>query len=176
MDSIICVAVITTRSILRARVMSSFCIPISWASPTSTPRSPRATITPSEAMTMPLSVFSSAITSARSILAIIAGCNWCCCRRLRVWKISSALETKETATKSGRTSPRLSMSVRSFAVSAGAARPPPRRLIPLRDPSLPPISTVQSTALGSTSSTRKRMRPSSSRRVSPCTRLVHSSL
>ena len=87
-----------------------------------------------------------------SILAMIAGCNWCSASRSRVWKISLALETNETATKSGLTCARLLMSVRSLAVSAGAARPPPRRFIPLRELSLPPTITVQSTAFNSTSS------------------------
>ena len=173
MDSIIWVAVMTRRSILRALEMSDFWIPISCASPTSTPRSPRATIMPDAARSMLLRVSSSATTSARSILAMIAGFSRCCASNSLVWVISPALETNDTATKSGRTSARLLMSVRSLAVRAGAASPPPRRLMPLREPSLPPTTTVQSTALVSTSSTRRRMRPSSSNRMSPRNTLLH---
>jgi len=53
-DSIICVAVMTTR--LRARLswMMVFCRPVSSAYPISTPRSPRATMTTSAAPMMPI--------------------------------------------------------------------------------------------------------------------------
>ena len=50
---------------------------------------------------IPFRVLSSATTSARSILAMIDGCRPCTASKSRVWKISAALETKETATKSG---------------------------------------------------------------------------
>ena len=73
MDSIIWVAVMTIRSRLRVVEIRFFWMPINCASPTSTPRSPRATMTPSLASIMALSNVVSATTSARSILAMIAG-------------------------------------------------------------------------------------------------------
>ena len=66
MDSIICVAVITTRFRRRARLMMSFCTCGRAASPISTPRSPRATIMASEARMM------SSITSSASVRSILA--------------------------------------------------------------------------------------------------------
>ena len=69
-DSIICVAVITTLLALLAASISCFCTATKLASPISTPRSPRATIMPSEASIIP-GRNSSVMASARSILAII---------------------------------------------------------------------------------------------------------
>ena len=71
MDSIIWVAVITKRFSARARRMMCFCTPTSSASPISTARSPRATMTPSEATMIASRVSSSATASARSILAMM---------------------------------------------------------------------------------------------------------
>ncbi|MNY30614.1 hypothetical protein D3C86_1647280 [compost metagenome] len=71
MDSIICVAVMTTLFSVRACWMMRFWMPTNSASPTSTPRSPRATITPSLARISESSASSSATASARSILAMI---------------------------------------------------------------------------------------------------------
>jgi hypothetical protein len=68
-DSIIWVATITALLWRRACRMIFFWMPISSASPISTPRSPRATITASEALIRPSRVSSSATASARSIFA-----------------------------------------------------------------------------------------------------------
>ena len=67
-DSIICVAVMTNLFCARAMRIMRFCRPGTAASPTSTPKSPRATIIPSLD-----SMISSRLVmaSARSILAII---------------------------------------------------------------------------------------------------------
>ena len=65
-DSIICVAVMQGRLSSRATAMMRFCTPGNAASPISTPRSPRATITASAASTM---LSSAATASLRSILA-----------------------------------------------------------------------------------------------------------
>jgi len=65
-DCIICVAVITTRSRVRATWMMRFCTAGSSASPISTPRSPRAIITTSEAWMISSRLV---MDSARSILA-----------------------------------------------------------------------------------------------------------
>ena len=69
-DSIICVAVMTTLSISRAIRIMRFCSAGTAALPTSTARSPRATMMPSEALRIASSV---GIASARSILAISPG-------------------------------------------------------------------------------------------------------
>ena len=70
MLSIICVAVMTTLSISRAMRIMRFCSAGTAALPTSTARSPRATMMPSLALRM----FSSCgMASLRSILAIRAG-------------------------------------------------------------------------------------------------------
>ncbi len=69
-DSIIWVAVITTLSISRASLIMRFCSAGTAALPTSTARSPRATMMPSLAFRM---ASSTGIASLRSILAIIPG-------------------------------------------------------------------------------------------------------
>ncbi len=70
MLSIICVAVMTTLSISRAMRIMRFCSAGTDALPTSTARSPRATMMPSLAFRMDSRL---GIASVRSILAIIAG-------------------------------------------------------------------------------------------------------
>ena len=67
MDSIICVAVITTLLRIRAKRISRFCSCGNWASPISTPKSPRATMMTSDSSMMP-SMTPSRMASARSIL------------------------------------------------------------------------------------------------------------
>ena len=69
-DSIICVAVMTNLSEARAIRIMRFCKPGTAAFPTSTAKSPRATMMPSEASKISCS---KGMASARSILAIICG-------------------------------------------------------------------------------------------------------
>ena len=68
-DSIICVAVMVSLLCSRARRIIFFCSAGTEASPTSTARSPRATMMPSEPRMMSISA-ASPTASARSILAI----------------------------------------------------------------------------------------------------------
>ena len=70
-DSIICVAVITTRFNLRERRINFFCTPTNSGSPISTPKSPRATIITSEAKIISSIAASSTTVSARSTFATI---------------------------------------------------------------------------------------------------------
>ena len=70
MDSIICVAVMTILSNSRAILIMRFCSAGTAALPTSTAKSPRATMMPSEARKISSSL---GIASARSILAISPG-------------------------------------------------------------------------------------------------------
>ncbi|MDT4854158.1 hypothetical protein FQZ97_884470 [compost metagenome] len=96
-DSIIWVAVITSRLSVRARSMIIFCTATSSASPISTPRSPRATMTPSEASMMASSTARSLTVSARSILAISPASPPASCSRRRASWISAASRGKDTA-------------------------------------------------------------------------------
>ena len=175
-DSIICVAVITIRSRFRVLEIKSFWMPISWASPTSMPRSPRATITPSQASIMSSSRALSATTSARSILAIIAALTSTSLSSSLASSISLTEATKETATKSGLIVSMLLMSALSLSVRAGAAIPPPSLFTPFLELNFPPTITVQLTVVSETLSTRRRILPSSKRRISSTTRLLGRSL
>ncbi|MNN42387.1 hypothetical protein D3C81_1565630 [compost metagenome] len=96
-DSIIWVAVITTLLRVRAWAMIFFWMPTSSASPISTPRSPRATITPSLARIRPSSASSLATASARSILAISQASLPASSRRRRAYSMSAASRGKDTA-------------------------------------------------------------------------------
>ena len=93
-DSIICVAVITSLFCARAMRIIRFCRPGTAASPTSTPRSPRATIMASEA-----SIIASRLpmASARSILAIILALPPAFFTKLRANSTSAADLGKEIA-------------------------------------------------------------------------------
>ncbi len=108
----------------------------------------------------------SATTSARSILAMMDGFRPTSANSCLAWSISPRFDTKLTATKSGSMVAIWAISARSFSVRAGAARPPPSLLTPLREDSLPPIMTVHSTALAETSSTRSLSLPSSNNNTS----------
>ena len=158
-DSIICVAVMITQFRLRARLIIFFCTAGRLASPISTPRSPRATITASDALIM-ASRFSSA--SARSILAMIPPSPPASRNNCRARLISSALRGNETATKSASMSAAVTISALSFSVSASAVNPPPLRLMPLLSDSSPPTSTLQLILGPSTDLTCSTIRPSSS--------------
>src|SRR5450432_2225878 len=115
-DCIICVAVITT--LLRARVsrMIFFCMPGNSASPISTPRSPRATITASDASMISASA---AIASARSIFATSAALPPAARMSWRLSSMSAALLANDTARKSTPSFAARRMS--SLSLSASAA-------------------------------------------------------
>ena len=98
MLSIICVAVMVILSIARAMRIMRFCSAGTAAAPTSTARSPRATMMPSLALRM---ASSCGMASLRSILAISAGL-WRCASpaTLASWRaisMSVALFGKLTA-------------------------------------------------------------------------------
>ena len=118
----------------------------------------------------------SATTSARSILAMIAALTFTSLSRSLASSISLTEATKETATKSGWIDSILLMSALSLSVNAGAAIPPPSLFTPFRELSFPPTTTVQLTVVSETLSTRKRILPSSNRRISSTTRLLGRSL
>ena len=151
-------------------------MPINCASPTSIPKSPRATITPSQASMMSSSKPLSATTSARSIFAMIPALTPTSFRRLLASSMSPTEATKETATKSGWMLSMLLISFLSFSVSAGAAIPPPSLLTPFRELSFPPMTTVQLMVVAFTLSTRRRIFPSSNSRMSSTSTLLGRSL
>ncbi len=116
-----------------------FCSAGTTASPTSTARSPRATMMQSEAS----SISSSAgIASARSIFATVSARPPALCMRSRAQRMSSPERGKDTPRKSALSAAAVLMSCMSFSVSAGAVRPPPLRLMPLLLESGPPCSTT----------------------------------
>ena len=139
-DCIICVAVIVKQSLLRAALMICFCKIGNSSSPISTPKSPRAIITPSEA-----SIISSRLSkaSARSILETIAPFPPAAKNNFRASSTSAALRTKEIAKKSAFSLPATTISALSFSVSAPADKPPPRKFKPLLFDNLPPTKVVQ---------------------------------
>ncbi len=157
-----------TLSIARAMRIMRFCSAGTAALPTSTARSPRATMMPSEARRI---CSSTGIASLRSILAIRPG-RWCqgSPATLASWRaisMSVALFGKLTARKSAWKLIAVLMSSMSLPVSAGAVRPPPALLMPLLLLSSPPTTTVVCTSSPITRSTVSRSRPSLSSSVSP---------
>ena len=153
-DSIICVAVMV--SLLRSRAIRiiRFCSAGTAASPTSTARSPRATMMPSEASMISSSA---GIASARSILAISSAWPPAARSSSRAICMSSPRLAGTTRRESRPSSvAAVLMSSMSFAVSAGADRPPPCRLMPLLFDSVPPTSTR-----GDDARAVDRLRPSS---------------
>jgi hypothetical protein len=93
-DSIICVAVIVSLLRSRASRIIRFCSPGTAALPTSTARSPRATMIPSDASMISSSA---GIASARSIFAIRSPCPFAARRSWRAMYMSSLFFGNDTA-------------------------------------------------------------------------------
>ncbi len=134
-DSSIWVATTTGLPARRAARVICFCMPGTFSSGISTPRSPRATISAS----VRSMISSSRVTACGfSILAITAA-------RPRVIFLASAMSSgrwmKDSATQSMPVSSAASRSERSFGVSAESGIVVSGRLTPLRSDSLPPTST-----------------------------------
>ncbi len=164
-DSSIWVATITGLALSRALSMIVF-----WRNGTSsaghsTPRSPRATMKPSNA----------AITSSRlwiacgfSILAMTGSITPSSRITFRTSSTSAALRTKLSAMKSTVRCSAKRRSSMSFSDIAGTETATPGRLMPLWLLTLPPTSTSVTTSVPSlTSVTRSRTLPSSMRIGSP---------
>ncbi len=137
----------------------------------STPRSPRATITPSTTSRIAsrfsrASGFSSLAISSGGRLPLqirsIASCT--------LW-ISPAVRTNETATASTSCEIPNARSSSSFSVNPGMRRRTPGRLMPLCEERVPPTITFADNELGSSTETTSSVRrPSSSRsRSEVCT-------
>ncbi len=165
-DCSICVAVMTTRLASSASRMIFFCRPGSSASPISTPRSPRATITTSEASTISRRF---SMASARSIFDTSAASLPAARAMRRASCMSCALRQKDTAMKSTPIFAAMPISSSSLGVSAPSDSPPPCLFRPLRLESTPSLSTVQRMRSPSTASTCSCIIPSSSSSTSPAT-------
>ena len=144
--------------------MICFCITGTFSGLISTPRSPRATITPSVTARM-ASRFSMA--SGFSSLAMTG--TFFRAREMAALarRTSFALRTKLTATKFAPCCNANTRSRWSFGVSAGMRSLTPGKLMPLCSPSSPPLTTVHNTEFDVVESTRNSISPSPSRMRSP---------
>mmetsp|Transcript_14899 Transcript_14899/g.44919 ORF Transcript_14899/g.44919 Transcript_14899/m.44919 type:complete len:223 (+) Transcript_14899:847-1515(+) len=139
MDSSICVATMTGLPASRHMLMMRF-----WMTGTSygfisTPRSPRATMMPSEYSRI------SSSTSTACGFSILARIFTLSPTRPRSSAMSSAFCTKESATQSTSNSSACSRSARSLGVSGEMGMEMVGVFTPLRSERSPPISTRQST-------------------------------
>mmetsp|Transcript_17056 Transcript_17056/g.39026 ORF Transcript_17056/g.39026 Transcript_17056/m.39026 type:complete len:358 (+) Transcript_17056:216-1289(+) len=170
-ESSICVATMTGLPASMHKLTISFCHVATCSRGTSTPRSPLATMMPSDAL-MIASRLSSA--SVDSILEMISGggvsaasaayLRWQSATCRRISSTPSALRTNEAATMSMSCSMPNRMSSQSFSESGGRPVMMPGRLTPLRSPMSEVLSTSQHTVPSSTrtSLTASEIRPSSS--------------
>ena len=162
-DSSIWVATTTGLPTIRHSATIRFCQPGTSSGGNSTPRSPRATITPSDAVTISDSSASAAgfsifdISAARPSIAALASIT------------SRARCTKDSATQSTPQSSAKARSDLSFSVSGGLSRTRSGRLTPLRLLSGPPTSTAVVKLSSPMLFTRRTSLPSSiSRRAPGC--------
>ena len=118
-DSSIWVAVMTSLPASPARRITSFCISGTRATPASTPRSPRATITPSETSTISSSASKA---STFSIFAITRAWQPSAARAPRSRRTSCPERTKDRATTSASSSAATARSARSCSLSVGLGR------------------------------------------------------
>ena len=156
-DSSIWVAITTGLPARRASRVICFCRLGTRSSGNSTPRSPRATISASDASMMSAR---RSIACGFSILAITEA-------RPRIMRLasltSSARCTKESAIQSMPVVTAASRSSRSFGVMAETGKSVSGRLTPLRSDILPPITTRVTARSAEVSSAISRTLPSSSK-------------
>ena len=158
-DSSIWVATITATLAPRAWRMISFWMCGTSSSGTSTPRSPRATMTASTTFRIPGKL---ARTSCRSSLATSGTSSAPSARRkLRTSSMSPAERTNETATKSTRCRRPNFRSSRSLSVRQDIGSDTCGSESPLWSLMRPPTTTRQRTSSASTASTRSWIIPSS---------------
>ena len=159
MESSICVAVMTGLPAMLVRRIIFFCSMGTSQAGISTPRSPRATISPSLA-----AIISSRLStpSRFSILEMMRMCSPPQSRRqARMSSTSLARRTKEAATKSKSCSAAKRRSARSFSVREGRCIGTPGMLMLLLLESGPPLRTRQRMSCASMLSTSSSMSPSS---------------
>mmetsp|Transcript_142 Transcript_142/g.539 ORF Transcript_142/g.539 Transcript_142/m.539 type:complete len:313 (+) Transcript_142:560-1498(+) len=164
-DSSICVAQMTGLPTMLHLAMSFFCAMTTFSAGISTPRSPRATMMPSEA-----SMMASMLATPWwfSILLMMSGtCTSSPAGRLScsTWRTSrtcAALRMKEAKTKSHCCCAAMARSARSFSETAGRSTSTPGRLHPLRLVSVCPLRHTQTRVISSrTSVTSRSSTPSS---------------
>ena len=158
MESSIWVAVTTILPFWFAFLMMLFWMIGTSSSGTSTPRSPRATMTPSAS-----SRISSMLLTpwTDSILAMIFMRLLWAFRISRISLTSFAVLVKEAAIKSYPSRQPNSMSERSCLLMKGMVRSAPGRFTPLWLETGPPLMTVHTTSVSVLESTLRPMRPSS---------------
>ena len=163
-DSSTWVATMTGLARRRAISQARFCTSGTSSSGISTPRSPRATMTPSKAR-----MISSRLSTAWgfSILAMTGSRSpsssmiWCTSR------MSSAVRTNDSAIMSTRIRSAQRRSSLSFSDIAGTDTATPGRLMPLLFDSVPPSSTWHTTSVSVTAVAIRASLPSSMRMRSP---------
>jgi hypothetical protein len=136
-DSIICVAVMASLLCSRAMRIMRFCSAGTAASPTSTARSPRATMMPSEASGCPRGWRSPRRARSWRSAAHAAGGAQQLARHVHVGAGLGEGHRDEVGLEAQAA---VLMSSMSLAVSAGAVRPPPWRLMPLLFDSSPAVT------------------------------------
>ena len=154
-DSSICVATTTGLPRRRQLRMMRFWMPGTRSAGSSTPRSPRATITASDTTT---------ISSSRSTVAGFSSLDMISARLPMISRASSTSSgrcTKLSATQSAPSSSARSRSRRSLAVSAVMGSTTPGTLTPLRSDRRPPTATRVSAKSAPQRSTTRRSLPSS---------------
>ena len=163
-ESSIWVATITGFAFSRHRWIARFCTSGTRSSGISTPRSPRATISPSKAST---TASMSSTASGFSSFAITG--TRCPTRSMTAWtrSMSAGDRTKESATRSTPRPRANSRSAMSFADSAGTEMSMPGSDRPLLSDTVPPTVTVHTTSGPSTATTSSPTRPSSTSSRSP---------
>ena len=127
-DSSICVATMTGLACRRATSIARFCTIGTSSSGSSTPRSPRATMTPSKAATIS---WRRSIACGFSSFAMTGRCTSTSAMTRRTSSMSSGPRTKLSATQSAPCARPQRRSARSFSVSAGTDTATPGRLMPL---------------------------------------------
>ncbi len=163
-DSSIWVATITGFALRRALSMMSFWWIGTSSSGHSTPRSPRATMTPSKASTISSML---SIAWGFSILAMMGTKMFSSVMIARTSSASDALRTKLSAMKSTPSRRAQRRSAVSFSDRAGTETATPGRLMPLLLETLPGTTTSVTTSVSSTDVTSRRTLPSSMSNGSP---------
>ena len=163
-DSSTCVATITGRPSARAFRVISFCIRGTCSSGTSSPRSPRATITASALVSTASRCWRASGRSSFAMMGVPGA--WPSVTFLAAWT-SAALWTNDSATMSTPRDKPKARSWASFSVSPEAGKATPGALMPLCSPSWLPWTTVVLISVPSVASTRRTTRPSSSSNSRP---------
>ena len=157
-DSSIWVATITGLALSLARLTIRFCAIGTCSSGSSTPRSPRATMTASNASTISSSV---SMACGFSIFAISGSRTQTSSMIRRAGPASAGPCTKDSAIMSARSRSAQRRSASSLAVSAGTLTCTPGRLSPLWSETTPPMTTRVRTRPSCTAGTFSTTRPSS---------------